>query len=66
MKYWDTEPVDLKLHPDSKYFICEYYPVPRSNKENFHKEIQRLVKIWVSTTVQQYQYGTPVFIISKK
>ena len=64
--YWYTEPVDLELNPYSKPFNCKYYMVPISNKETFHKEIQRLVKIGVLTLVQQSQYGTPIFIISKK
>ena len=32
----------------------------------FRKESKRLVEIGVLTPVQQSQYGTPVFIISKK
>ena len=36
------------------------------NKETFHKEIQRLLKLVVLTLVQHSQYGTPIFIIPKK
>ena len=36
------------------------------NKENFLKELKRLVEIGVLTPVQQSKYGTPVFIIPKK
>ena len=32
----------------------------------FWKELTRLVEIGILTTVQQYEYGTPVFIIEKK
>ena len=64
--YWDTDPVDLELNPGSKPFNSKYYPVPRINKETFHKYLKRLVKIGVLTPVQQSQYDTPVFIIPKK
>ena len=64
--YWDTDPVELELNPDSKPFHCKYYPVPKTNKDTFLKEIKRLVKIVVLTPLQQYQCGTPVFIIPKK
>ena len=37
--YWDTEPVNLELNPNSKPFNCKYYPVPRTNKDNFHKDL---------------------------
>ena len=40
--------------------------VPRINKETFQKDLERLLKIGVLTPVQQYQYGTPVFIIPNK
>ena len=63
---WATEPVDLELNPDSKPFNSRYYLVPRIKKENFWKDINRLVEIWVLTPLQQRQYGTPVFIIPKK
>ena len=63
---WDTEPTDLDLNPGSKPFNSKYYQVPRIYKETFCKEIKRLVKIGMLTTVQQSQYGTPVFIIPKK
>ena len=63
---WDTDPVELELNPDSKMFNCKYYLVRRTNKKTFLKELKRLVKIEVLNMVQQSQYGTPVFIISKK
>ena len=47
-------------------FNCKYYPDPSINKETFRKDIERLVKIVVLTPVRQIQYGTPIFIISKK
>ena len=40
--------------------------MPEINKEDFHKEIQRLVGIVVLTIVHHSQYGTPVCIIPKK
>ena len=63
---WYTDTVDLELKPNSKYFNCKYYTVPRINKETFRKEIQRLAKIGMLTPVQQYQYGTPVVMIQNK
>ena len=63
---WVTEPVDLELNPGSKPFNSKYYPVPRIKKENFCKDLELLVEIGVLTTVQQNQYGTPVFIIPNK
>ena len=61
--HFDTEIVDLEIHPDSKSFNCKYYPVLRINKETFCKELQCLVKIGLLTTVQ---YSTPVIIFPKK
>ena len=26
--YWDTDPINLELNPDSKPFNCKYYPFP--------------------------------------
>ena len=40
---WDTEPVDLGIKPYSKPFNSRYYPVPMINKENFWKNIKRLL-----------------------
>ena len=34
---WDIEPVYLALSPDYKPSNCNYYPVPRINKETFRK-----------------------------
>ena len=63
---WYTKPFDLELKPYSETFNCKYYMVTIINKVTFHKELQRLVKIGVLTLVQQYQYGTPIFVIPKK
>ena len=63
---WDTDLAKLESNPNSKPFNCKYYPVPRLNKDNFHKDLQHLLQIEVLTPVQQYQYGTHVLIISKK
>ena len=63
---WYTEPFDLELKPYSEPFNCKYYMVTIINKVTFHKELQRLEKIGVLTLVQQYQYGTPIFVIPKK
>ena len=37
--YWDTDPIEPDLQPNSKLFSCEYYPVPSINEETFCKEI---------------------------
>ena len=50
---WATEPVELELKPVSNLFNSKYYPVPRINKETFHKDLKRLLEIGVSTPVQQ-------------
>ena len=63
---WSTEPANLELKPYSKPFNIRYYPVPRINRENFRKELKRLLEIGVLTPVQQSQYSTPVFIVPKK
>ena len=63
---WENIPFDLELKPGFKPFNYRYYPVPNINKETFHKELQRLVEIGVSTPAQQLQYETPIFIIPKK
>ena len=49
----DTVPINLDLNPGSEPFNIKYYPVPRTNKETFCKELKRLVKIGVLTPVQQ-------------
>ena len=63
---WSTEPVNFELKKYSKPFNSRYYPVPIINKENFRKQLERLVEIGVIRSVQQIQYVTPVFIIPKK
>ena len=63
---WATDTVDLEIKLGYKPFSSKYYPVPRIKKETFHKELKRLVETGVLTPVQQSQYGTPVFIITKK
>ena len=63
---WDTETINLELNPYSKQCNCKYYPVPIINKETFFNEIKCLLKIGVLPTVQQSQYGAPLFIISRK
>ena len=40
---WATGPVDLELKPYSKLFNSRYYPVPRTNKETFQKELKVLL-----------------------
>ena len=49
--YWYTDPVDLELKPYYKQFNCKYYPVPRINRDTFHKDLDLLVKIWVLNLV---------------
>ena len=55
---WDTEPVDLQPNRGSKPFNSKYYPVPRTKKETFGKELKHLMEIGVLTKVQQSQYST--------
>ena len=62
----DTAPVKLKLNPGSKWFNARHYPVPQINKETFCKDIQILFEIGVLTSVQRYQYDTPIFITPQK
>ena len=40
---WANEPVDLELKPYYKPFNIIYYPVPRTKKKIFRKELKRLV-----------------------
>ena len=63
---WETELVNLEINPYSKPFNCRYYTVSRINRETFHKELKRLVKIGVLNTVHQSQCGTPVSMILMK
>ena len=63
---WATEFVNLELNPNPKPFNSRYYPPPIIDKDIFRKELKRLVELDVLTPLQKYQYGTPVFIISKK
>ena len=63
---WDIDFVDLELNTNYKPFNFKYYPVPTINKGSFSKEIKRLAKIGVLTTVKQSQYSTPAFIIPEK
>ena len=59
---WDTSPIDLEVNTGSKPFNSRYCMVPKINTETFYKELQRLVEIRVLMTIQQSQYGTPIFI----
>ena len=63
---WDTETIDLELKPGYKPFNSKYYPAPIINKETFCKDLKILLGIEVLTLVQYSQYGTPIFIITKK
>ena len=63
---WYTDTIYLDLNPYLKPFNSRYYPVTRINKYTLHKDIQRLVEIRLLTPVQQSQYMTLMFIISKK
>ena len=40
---WVSKPVNLELKPHSKAFNSRYYPVPRTNKESFLKELKQIV-----------------------
>ena len=40
--------------------------MPIINKETFHTYLHKLLETEVLTSVQHYQYGTPVFIIFNK
>ena len=62
----EHHPVNIELRTDSKPVNVKWYPVPRINKLTFKKELMRLVKIGVLERVQESEWGTPVFIISKK
>ena len=64
--YWDIEPVNLEKNSGPEPFISKQYPLIRTKKEAFCKELKCLVETLVLTPVQQSQYGTPVFIIPKK
>ena len=50
---WATEPVDLELNPYPKTFNSRYYPVPRTNKGTFRKDLKRIVEIGVIAPVQK-------------
>ena len=63
---WDITLVDLEVKTIYNPFNTRYYPVPKTNKENFRKHLHCLVDIGVLTTIQYFQYGTPIFIIPKK
>ena len=63
---WNTTPVNITLQRNAKPVNARWYPVPRINKTTFKKELMRLVQIGVLEKVQESEWGTPVFIISKK
>ena len=63
---WDTEPIDLELNLGSKPFNCKYYHVPRINKENFHKDLQRSVKTEVLTPVNRVNTVLPYLLFLRK
>ena len=63
---WRTTSVKIELQSNSKPVNARWYPIPRINKDTFHKELMRLVNIGVLERVQESKWGTPVFIIPKK
>ena len=63
---WSTDPFELGLNSGSKPFNIKYYLVLRMNKEEFFKYLKYLAERGVRTWLQQSQYSTPVFIISKR
>ena len=58
--------MNIELQSNSKPVNAKWYPVPRITKLTFKKELMRLVMIGVLERVQEYEWGTPVFIIPKK
>ena len=62
----NKEPKEIELNPDHKMNSARYYPVTKINKENFKKELKRLIEIGVLIPVQSSEKGTPVFITPKK
>ena len=49
---WDPYLINLELNPGSKQFNSKCYPVPRMNKNTFHNDIKRSVKMGVLALVQ--------------
>ena len=63
---WATAPVDLELKdPEGKPYHAKPYPVPQSQEVKLKAEIERLVELKVLRKVNESEWASPAFTISK-
>ena len=63
---WNCKPVELELKdPNCKPIHSKPYPVPQSQEKKLKEEIDRLVQFGVLRKVNQSEWASPAFTISK-
>ena len=63
---WKTAPVELELKdPNCKPYHAKPYPVPQSQEAKLKAEIARLVELKVLRKVNESEWASPAFTISK-
>ena len=63
---WKTAPVELELKdPSGKPYHAKPYPVPQSQEAKLKAEIERLVELKVLRKVNESEWASPAFTISK-
>ena len=63
---WKTDPIDLELkEPDTKPYHAKPYPVPYSQERKLKEEIQRLIDYGVLRKINNSEWASPMFTISK-
>ena len=59
---WKTKPEDIEIQLGSKPYHYKSYPVPRSNKAVFRKEVERLCQLGVLKKVNRSEWEAHTFI----
>jgi hypothetical protein len=63
---WKTKPVSFQLREGVSPYHGRAYPVPKIDKDNIIKEVERLCKLGVLERQPASEWASPSFIIPKK
>ena len=63
---WRKEPYNTELKEGAKPYHSRPFPVPKVHERTLKVELDRLVKLGVLKRINNSEWATPMFIISKK